>query len=372
MADFEVKIVKLNSIVDHPNADRLDICKIGDYNVISVKRMHSPGDEVAYIPEQSILPDWLIEDMGLVGKLSGSKKNRVKAIKLRGVLSQGLIYSLERIRNRFPSMEFTDNSVGLDVTRLMGIEKYEPRIPMHMEGEVCNAQGSTLKYDIENLKKYPDVFEEGEEVVITEKLHGTLLLAGWHHQVGAVISSKGFGAKGLMFKDNEVNNAGNLYVIAAKQANPSGMSLMDCLKREYDALSSTSGEEELAIYALGEIVGRGIQDLQYGALKPAVHLFDVYVGIPGHGEFLDSSLLGKVSECWKINSVPQLYKGEFSKEVVQEYTDGRETVSGTDSHVREGVVIRPTKERWDRILGRVILKSISEHYLLRKGGTEFS
>ena len=104
---------------------------------------------------------------------------------------------------------------------------------------------------------------------------------------------------------------------------------MDCLKKEYDALlPALRATKSLPSMALGEIVGRGIQDLQYGTLKLAVHLFDVYVGIPGRGEFLDSSLLGKVFECWKINSVPQLYKGAYSKEVVEEYTDGRETVSG--------------------------------------------
>jgi hypothetical protein len=41
-------------------------------------------------------------------------------------------------------------------------------------------------------------------------------------------------------------------------------------------------------------------------------------------------------------------------------------------HIREGVVVTPVVEREDMRLGRVALKSVSEKYLLRKGGTEYS
>ena len=37
----------------------------------------------------------------------------------------------------------------------------------------------------------------------------------------------------------------------------------------------------------------------------------------------------------------------------------------------EGIVIRPASERWsERLQGRLILKSLSDEYLLRKDGTE--
>ena len=52
-------------------------------------------------------------------------------------------------------------------------------------------------------------------------------------------------------------------------------------------------------------------------------------------------------------------------------TDGRETISGKGAHVREGAVVRPRVERRDDRVGRVQLKSVSEKYLLRDGGTEF-
>ena len=55
-----------------------------------------------------------------------------------------------------------------------------------------------------------------------------------------------------------------------------------------------------------------------------------------------------------------------------EHTDGRETISGRGLHIREGVVVRPCAERRHEALGRVQLKSVSERYLLRKGGTEYN
>jgi len=62
--------------------------------------------------------------------------------------------------------------VGDNVIVFLGITKYEPPIPICMAGEVFNAHGKTIKYDIENYKMHPDVLNVGEEVVMTEKLHG--------------------------------------------------------------------------------------------------------------------------------------------------------------------------------------------------------
>lgn len=61
---------------------------------------------------------------------------------------------------------------GVDLQEYLGITKYEPPIPVHLAGEVKNLMGKTLKYDIENIQKYPNVLEQGELVVMTEKLHG--------------------------------------------------------------------------------------------------------------------------------------------------------------------------------------------------------
>ena len=77
--------------------------------------------------------------------------------------------------------------------------------------------------------------------------------------------------------------------------------------------------------------------------------------------------------------VPILHVGFYSKEIIEEYTTGNEFISSEynpppnvqrDSvHMREGIVITPLVERQDDEIGRVILKSVSEDYLLRRGKT---
>lgn len=96
MASFGVFKEKAR-ISAHPGADRLELAEIGLYKAVVGKGQFQDGEEVFYIPEQAVLPDWLIEEMGLTGKLSGKQANRVKAVRLRGILSQGLVLKLDGV-----------------------------------------------------------------------------------------------------------------------------------------------------------------------------------------------------------------------------------------------------------------------------------
>lgn len=56
----------------------------------------------------------------------------------------------------------------------------------------------------------------------------------------------------------------------------------------------------------------------------------------------------------------------YTKEIVEELTNGATFESA--SHIREGVVIRPERERFSlKLGGRLILKSVSNAYLEKKG-----
>ena len=70
-----------------------------------------------------------------------------------------------------------------------------------------------------------------------------------------------------------------------------------------------------------------------------------------------------------VERVPSLYVGPFSMEKVVEYTSGKTTLGSNLNQIREGIVIRPLDERYEDELGRVMLKSVSEAYKLRKGET---
>ncbi|MFD0850638.1 RNA ligase (ATP), partial [Actinomadura adrarensis] len=79
------------TIHPHGNADALELAQVGLYRAVVGKGQFQSGDWALYIPEGSVLPDELIAELGLDGKLAGSKKNRVKAVRLRGELSQGIV-----------------------------------------------------------------------------------------------------------------------------------------------------------------------------------------------------------------------------------------------------------------------------------------
>ena len=77
MAEIEARIHRV-IIEEHPDAHSLELARIGEYRAVVRKGEVQDGDLVAYIPESSILPDGLIADMGLTGKLAGRDHNRVR------------------------------------------------------------------------------------------------------------------------------------------------------------------------------------------------------------------------------------------------------------------------------------------------------
>lgn len=384
MSDFEVKVVRISEVLQHPNADKLDIVKIGGYNCISGKledgsSRYKTGDLVVYIPEGAILPEWIIDRLGLRGMLAGKDKNRVKAVKLRGVVSQGILYPaynennsgkwfIQTIeKNRFLVKEGDDVADDLEIT------KYVPRVPENMSGEVVSLSSIPVKFDIENIKKYPDVFVEGEEVEFTEKIHGTFCQIGFvpnltHPDLfncaesgSFFVTSKGLGAQGLVFKNNERNRNSNIYV----------KTLLELMKKPgfVDMILHIG----LNIRILGEIYGPGVQDMQYGLKEKTFRIFDVFYDLGGDMRHCPVDETASLAVQLGLTTVPVLYRGPFSKDKVEEYTSGK-TVAGNGCHIREGIVIRPVYNTLDDPqIGRRILKSVSDDYLFRKGNvTEYN
>ena len=373
MSTFAVTINRIK-IEPHPDADAIELAVIGEYRSVVKKGIYKTGELVAYIPEAAVLPEWLLKEQGFwseeenKGTLAGSKGNRVKAIRLRGIMSQGICYPI----NLSINMINNENSEQIakefdDVTEFLGITKYEPPIPIAMAGEVCNLFGYTINYDIENWKKYPTLIQDGEEVIFTEKVHGTWCVMAYVQQLNHpeieegkfVVSSKGLSQQGLAFKFNE-NNSNNVYI-----------RMFFKIKNKIKKISEFF---ETSVYVLGEIFGP-IQDLRYGFSEPQFRVFDIYVGLPGNGYYLDKPKVIELCTMFDFESVPLLYQGPFSIKILKQYTEGKETVSGHEIHIREGLVINVVPERFDILLGgRLVLKSVSDAYLARKGKnlTEFN
>lgn len=343
----------------HPNADRLELAVVDGWRVVCRIGDFAAGEPVAHIPEGSILPQDLIVEMGLDDppRLAGSKHNRVKAIRLRGVLSQGLIYAGERIAHL---------DLGDDAAEALGLTKWIPPVPVHMSGTMV--PGPKIGFDIEDIKAWPDRLRAGEAVVVTEKLHGTFCCIGLHREEQgvepeAVVSSKGHLSNGLRFDLSTPDNDDNLYVKVWRRH-------AEGVRRSFDAWSG--GDDPFEMYLFGEICGPKVQDLNYGLAEPTLHLFDVRLR---HG-YEDWEDVLAVADIAGIEPVPELWRGPWSPELLDAHTDGSSQLAG---HHREGIVVRPAAGRYDTGLehpsgrgpGRVIFKSVSARHLLRKGGTEY-
>jgi RNA ligase (TIGR02306 family) len=293
--------------------------------------------------------------------------SRVRTIKLRGAISQGLVVTPDTFSDKLPGVKLKE---GTDVTKILGVTKYEaPSNLSPRSGSAATSKKQTnpnfRKYTgIENAKNYPKVFEDGEEVIVTEKVHGTNFRAGyvpfhadtlWKRiKLALNIAPKYdfvYGSHNVQLQSKLLYKGfyeTNVYAEAVVK-----YSLRDVLK---------PGE---VVY--GEIYGDGIQKgYIYGCKKGErkLVLFDVMKD----GVYLDAIEGKKFIEARHLPYVPVLYTGPFDKEKIIKLRDG-DSVMAPSQKVREGVIVKPLKEI-TCFIGRKMLKYISDAYLLKNQDNE--
>lgn len=408
--NFTVGIHQLE-IRPHENADSLEIAIVGGYHAVVPKGQYRTGEYALYIPEAALVPDELLEEIGLTGKLSGSGKNRVKAIRLRGVVSQGIVCrpqvlwdvweKIGTTNHPWPEDEFRPETLsdelfghedwyqrwicGLDFVETLGIEKWRPKVPGQMRGKIRERGESRIMpwIEITNIKKPGErkEWQDGEPVVATEKIHGTHCMvtlakllavdednpeAGpvWSGAWEFLVSSKGMGKQGW----DLVEEDGNVYWRAARQYR-----LEEWLRTFKGAVNWENGEpDRIALY--GEVFGESIQDLHYGFKGSDLGYTAFDMKIDGVGwinpAILEMFVIGITSYAGiDLPLAPVLHRGPYDHDLLTELASGMSLVGG--NHLREGLVVRPAAEQVDRSGSRKIAKYISPEYLLRDKGTEF-
>ena len=150
---------RLDSVINHPNADTLDLVTCGGYSCIVKRNLFKQGDLVIFINPDSVLPE--NEWTGFYK----NKSNRVKAIRLRGEWSFGIVESFFNVG--LDVNQFKEND---DLTEVLQITKYEPPVPQDL-----NAKG-LLPYGIpktdEERYQSLDFIRYGEIVDVTRKMDG--------------------------------------------------------------------------------------------------------------------------------------------------------------------------------------------------------
>ena len=362
MSELKVEIVNIDEILEHDNADRLEICKVFGWYVVVQKGMYKVGDATIYVPIDSILSKKLEGYLFPPDSKITLINSRVKSIKIRSVLSQGMLVSLEPgLFSLFPELDH--KGVGDDVSEILEVTKYEPPLPSYQvqgrKGSYKNHPDLAKYTDIDNWKHYPNVFQVGEVISVTEKLHGTSVRYGRYPRsfVGMNRIRKFFSKLMNKSKDEfvygsrniQLQKGGRIYYgddIYAKEAKKLGI----------DKLLEV-GE---ALY--GEIVGPSIQKgYDYGYKEDcAFFAYDVKVG----DVYLSPPEFRKWCEERNIPMVPVMYEGAFDGDV-EVWREGPSVIAPKAQPVREGVVIKPVVEGNHPKIGRKVLKVVSDKYLLK-------
>lgn len=186
-------VTKLKNVRKHPNADRLVLADVFDSTVV-VGANSQDGDVIIYFPCDGQLSKDYCDYNNLVRKkdengnniggfLDPDKRN-VKAIKLRGERSDGLVMPLSSLD--YISKDLKDMLVvGDQITVLDGKEVCRKYIPRCKKPKVSNGQIKKQKRKINEFPLFEEhrdteqldyniaSFKPGDLVSLTLKMHGT-------------------------------------------------------------------------------------------------------------------------------------------------------------------------------------------------------
>ena len=333
-------------------ADAIELAIINDWQVVVAKNVgHQVGDHVVYCEIDSFLP--IQEEFEFLRKSSYKKMGdqegfRLKTIKLRGQVSQGLILPM----SVFGDFGWTAYE-GLDVTERLGIVKYEPPIPAQLAGKVKGYFPSFLrKTDEERVQNLTKEYEgwKGQFFYVTEKLDGSSATFYFKDGVFGVCSRNLELAEPEPFVEGEMV-MGNDGVERPKQENSF-----------WKVARHLQLEESLSIrnanYAIqGELIGEGIQGNPYRIKGQTVRFFNAF-NIDTQ-EYLGLEDFESLISSMGLETVPVLDRAFTLPDTINElltYADKKSELN--PQFDREGVVIRSI----DR---KISFKVISNKFLLK-------
>lgn len=335
-------IRRISDIQPIEGADMIELAIVDGWKVVVAKDVnYEVGDSVVYCEIDSFLPikpEFEFLRKSSYKKLSdGTEGFRLKTIKLRGQVSQGLILP---IREMMPTLiknseSFFAIEINKDVTDLLGIVKYEPPIPAELSGKVKGLFPSFLrKTDEERIQNLSGEIENWKDKTfyVTEKLDGSS--ATFYYKDGEF----GVCSRNLELLETEDNTFWKF----ARQSD------LENKMRDFD----------INISLQGELIGEGIQGNPYkikGQTVRFFNLFDIDLQV-----YHNLSMFQGVCNRFGVEMVPILSKNFELFDTVEdilEYADGKSVLN--PNFDREGVVIRSL----DR---KISFKAISNKFLLNE------
>lgn len=336
-----VTIRQISDITPIPNADQIECLTIDGWKVVSKKGEFSPSDFCVFFEIDSVLP--LNPIFEFLRKSSYIKNElyegfRLKTVKMRGQISQGLALPIALFKNE----PWFNKTLCEDLAEQIGVVKWEPIIPVHMTGTIAGPFPSFIpKTDQERIQNIGNtqLTEWIEDTntsnwEVTEKIEGTSTTIYWMDE-----DNFGVCTRNTQLRDQEDN-------------------VQWYIQRKLDILNKirNSGKS----YAIqGELIGPGIQGNYYKLKQHEFLIFDIY-DIQA-GTKLSSFDRIKFCEENGLTHVPVINMSAELRNNVDEMlklADGNSLINPNVN--REGLV-------WKSIYDpNISFKTISNEYLLKE------
>lgn len=388
MSSAIVPISRVSEILPHPDPEvtRLEIVRLEGlgYQLVAQKGNYEIGQVVIYFPPDTMISRAWAQQFGVEKYLSwrkdddtGEEWGRVRGIKLKKEPSYGFTVPLDGNNHEGwlmyagPGSGFQADvyeadvvgEVGDNVANVFDAKKWTPSLSSWRKGIPTDAvprPDLVPKYtDIENMRLFTDVIKEGEEVVITEKIHGTCAQVAGVWEPDMTTDPPGAGeswnlyvgcGKGLLRKQPDTEEACSVHWYWHITQQPGVIELLYHLRRFHRQ-----------VILFGETFGP-VQKLTYGYNTLQFRVFDIMVD----GKYMDWDMVTLTCSHFGVPTVPELWRGPFNMAKVKQLANGptyARNPESTVTHIREGVVVHPLVERTDPKIGRVILKYVSDNYL---------
>lgn len=341
------KLVTVAKIVDTfpiEGADVIVRAQVKGWNLVTQKSNgFKAGDLVAYFEIDSLLPE--IPEFEFMSKykatnFDGTTGYRLKTIKLKGQVSQGLILPLIELHKFFPAGWFPEE--GADITDFLGVKKYEAPIPAELGGMAKGMfPGFLVKTDEERVQNLQEMLDEiaGTPAYVSLKIDGASM---------SVYSRDGDFGVCTRSVDLLKNESNSLWKAAI------ALKLEEKLKA-YKELTGTN------IALQGEIYGENIQKNRLKIKGQAFAVFNVF-DIDKY-KFFDFEDMIAFCAAYDIPTVPILDSNYVIHNDIEKYVEEAKVQYPNGAHA-EGKVFRPLVEIVWRG-SRVSFKSINPTFLLK-------
>jgi RNA ligase (TIGR02306 family) len=345
-----IRLVK--EIKSIKGADAIELAVVDGWQVVTKKGEFKPGDTCVYFEIDSFLP--VRDEFEFLRKSSFKKMGdvegfRLKTIRLKGELSQGLLMPLNVLPVR------GNVYLGMDVTEILGVIKYEPPIPAELAGKVKGYFPSFLRRTDE--ERVQNLSREYEEWKITSK-----------HQFYATEKLDGSSAS-FYVKDGEFGVCSRNLELAEPGEFVSGTELCDDgierpkrentfwkVAREMD-IKKKLLDTGLNLCIQGELIGEGIQKNPYKLKGHTVRFYNAF-DIDKQERFNLRSFISLMEDLG-FETVPILGTEFLLPDTIEELlqqTEGKSVLNPNAE--REGLVIRSMDTT-------ISFKVISNRFLLK-------